>query len=250
MAVLHTLSDGAVVKRMLASDLIRIPVWKGNRIIDHAHVEGIAYTVGNAVQKLNFGYRIITLVEQDAEGRDVPVKYLIDGQHRARVLSDVFATPGSGIEDFHVIVLEKQVASELEAIAYFRELNATKSIDYGDINLTCNKYIEEILKIFNKSRAHPIRHCIAVRPYLSVEKLREALLEQKAFFSEDISRIRLFATQAAEWNNREKLRIELFTAFETPAPSVEKALDIGFVLGLDLKMRWVADVFRQINGIH
>jgi len=251
MAVLHTLSDGAVVKRMLASDLIRIPVWKGNRIIDHAHVEEIARAVGTAVQKLDFGYRIISLEEHDAEKRPILVKYLIDGQHRARVVSDVLSTSGSSFEDFHMIVLEKQVASELEAIAYFRELNATKSIDYRDDNLTCNKYMEELLKLFNTSRRHPnIRQGRTARPYLSVEKLRETLLEQKAFFSEDISRIRLFATQTAEWNNREKLRIELFTAYETPAAYIQKAIEIGFVLGLDVRMRWVAEVFRQINGIH
>ena len=38
---IHTLHDGTSIKIISSHDLIKIPVWQGNRIIDHNHVENI-----------------------------------------------------------------------------------------------------------------------------------------------------------------------------------------------------------------
>ena len=58
--VLHTLSDGSSVRAMKASELVKIPVWKGNRIIDPTHVAQIRDTIGSNVRALDFGYRLVS----------------------------------------------------------------------------------------------------------------------------------------------------------------------------------------------
>jgi dGTP triphosphohydrolase len=249
----HTLHDGCKVRLMNVSELLTIPVWKGNRILDKDHVARIAADVGFAVERLDAGYRIIHLKEEDSEGRALSARYLIDGQHRQAVVRTVFQTPGSGIPDFRVLVFEKEVKDEMEAIAYFRTLNLTKAIEYHDTNLQCNRYIEELMTVFNKSRAHPlIRAGATKRPYLSVEKLREALAARSVFFSYKPDRIRLFATQAMRENEIGLRESEMALALGSCSGSksiLESALKSRFVLALDPKLPWIDKIFREINSI-
>lgn len=58
---LATLHDGSVLKIIRAKQLINIPIWKGNRIIDMKHVDELAAAVGENVKRLDFNYRIVTL---------------------------------------------------------------------------------------------------------------------------------------------------------------------------------------------
>ena len=248
---LHTLSDGCKVRLMNVSELLTIPVWKGNRIMDKDHVARISEDVGTAVERLDTGYRIIHLKEEDSEGRATAARYLIDGQHRQAVIRAVFQTPGAVIPDFRVIVFEKEVKDEMEAIAYFRTLNLTKAIEYSDPVLHANKYIDELMKAFNKSRAHPlIRSGATKRPYLSVDKLREALVARSAFFSFRDDRIRLFATEALRENEAGLTEAEMALALGLGSKSIlDSALKCRFVLALDPKLPWIDKIFRKINGI-
>lgn len=249
---LHTLADGAQMRIMRASELITIPIWKGNRILDSAHVAAIARDVGAAVNTLDFAYRIIRIPETDSLGNPLVARYIIDGQHRHSVLSVAFHTAGVPIVDFDVIVLEKDVRDEMEAFAYFRKLNHTKAIDYRDNNLLCNKYIEELMKIFNTSRAHTmIRQGQTRRPFLSVEKLREVLMVHVALFSLDGDRIKLFATQAERENARELTvrETELALLGGKSVVGLEAAVEKRFVLALDPKLPWIGKILREINGI-
>jgi len=253
IAVLHTLSDGCKVRLMNVSELLTISVWKGNRIMDKDHVARIAEDVGTAVERLDTGYRIIHLTEEDSEGRATAARYLIDGQHRQAVIRGVFQTPGAAPSDFRVMVFEKEVKDEMEAIAYFRTLNLTKAIEYSDPVLIANKYVDELMKVFNKSRVHPlIKSGTTRRPYLSVDKLREALVARSAFFSFRDDRIRLFATEAVIENDRGVTEAEMALAFGSSACSktiMESALKSRFVLALDPKLPWIDKIFRKINGI-
>lgn len=73
--MLHTLYDGSEVRVMGAKELIKVPVWNGNRIIDGGHVQRIKSSLGSRVQKLDFGYRIVTYDENDAGGNTVTSRY-------------------------------------------------------------------------------------------------------------------------------------------------------------------------------
>ena len=54
LLMLHTLHDGSILRVMGAKDLIRVPVWHGNRIIDNAHVQKIKDGLGPKIQKLDY----------------------------------------------------------------------------------------------------------------------------------------------------------------------------------------------------
>ena len=249
-AALHTLADGNVLCVMKASELITIPIWKGNRILDMAHVAEISAEVGDEIEKLDFCYRIINIPETDCTGRHIMGRYVIDGQHRLSVLTRVFHT---SVRDFDVIILKKDVKDESDAISYFRTLNKTKIIDYDDENLQCNKYIEHLMNIFNTSR-QLIRHGATKRPYLSVDKLREALLVHKTYFSSDIDQIKLFVAHAVIENEKGILHREIELALNTNktktiANILESAIERKFVLAIDPKLQWIGEIFREIRSL-
>jgi hypothetical protein len=83
MATFHKLYDGSVLRLMSAKELIRIPVWQGNRILDTEHVSEIQRAISTDIRKLDFGYRIVSYMDTDASGRALKQYALIDGQHRA-----------------------------------------------------------------------------------------------------------------------------------------------------------------------
>ena len=166
---LHTYSDGSVLRVMDASALIHIPIWKGNRHIDLAHVKNIKEST--KAYLLDSGYKII---QYEEEG--IKKSYLIDGQHRLSVINDYFKTKTiedeyfeNPIKDFKVTVTEITVNSETDAIDYFNRINNVKPVQYEeDPNLIINKYIQAFEKSFPGM-------CKIKRPYLSTEKLRETL---------------------------------------------------------------------------
>ena len=225
---------------MPVHELIRIPVWQGNRIIDLGHVAEIAAGVGGDLTRLDFGYRIVQYDEVDAAGNRIKQSYLIDGQHRARILRDTALLP-----DFLCIVIEKSVGSELEAIAYFNTLNNVKPMHWSDTNLVISKYIAEIECAFNTRKTQLIRKGRSVRPYLSVDRLREVLLAAKEVLSEDVDRIKGFATRAVEWNSAAVRHAELTLGLGEGgkhAEMLEKCSKMGFMLACDPRLPWVSEL--------
>jgi len=162
---------------MSAIDLIKIPIWKGNRIIDLSHVQQIKDSIQGHINLLDSGYKIIKYVEEgcDESESNTIKSFIIDGQHRLMVLKDYFETAILLlIEDFPVTVTEICVKSEIEAIEYFNRINNTRPIKFEeDINLILNKYIERLIKEFSPE-LKLCRTTATKRPFLSIDKFREA----------------------------------------------------------------------------
>ena len=173
MEILHTYYNGSKLYRMSARALTKIPIWKGNRIIDMYHVENIKNSIHHNIQLLDSGYKIIQYMEEDENDKLICKSYLIDGQHRSSIVSEYFQLNNKAI-DFIVTVTEINVESEDEAIQYFNEINNVKPIQFEeDVNMILNRYLDKLMKSF------PIKmkffRSSTKRPYLSIDKFREIL---------------------------------------------------------------------------
>jgi hypothetical protein len=219
---MFTFHDGSILRIMMARDLVAIPVWKGNRTLDVAHAATIAAAVTD-IRTLDSGYRIVNYMEPDATGTPVRQSYLIDGQHRCHILRSATAL------DFPVVVTEKDVASESDAIDFFNTINTVKPQQWSiDPALVVNLYIVELEKAFPKM-IRPSTH----RPYLSVDRLREALkrlpLKAKA----------VTACVARARAKNEVLLQDAIMRSNYDLVENKRAIAIGFMLGLDLG--WVKE---------
>jgi hypothetical protein len=167
-------SDGSRWTHMSAGRLAAIPFWKGNRNVDETHVQRISQSIDKSIIELDISpYRIATIVE-DGE----LCSYIIDGQHRTSILREYFKKPDA--DDFLVIVIEKEYESEMDIIKYFETVNRTKAMHWReDPVLAANSYIAPFLKEFNKDPKKPIiRPGKVNRPYMSVDRLREVLIQK------------------------------------------------------------------------
>jgi hypothetical protein len=244
--MLHTLHDGSALRIMGAKELVRLPVWNGNRIIDNAHVQRIKDALGHKVQKLDFGYRIVTYDEVDAGGNLVTTSCIIDGQHRHRVLYDFFQE--SLCEpDFTVVVLEKKVKCEAEIIVYFKELNNQMPILWKtDPNMLANEYIKALIPVFNV-RKDLIRPKSTVRPYLSVEKLREVLVAFGEQLKESSEEIKSFVARVLRYNAKALEDSDVNIALSTKkgqAEIIQRAADQKFMLAVDPRLLWVGECLK------
>lgn len=238
---LHTLHDNSVIRIIGAKDLIQIPVWHGNRIIDTAHVAKMKDSIGQNVQKLDFGYRIVTYEDTDAGGHPIKVSCIIDGQHRHKVLYDYFHTELC-VPDFPVVILEKIVNSESEIITYFKELNNQKPIQWAsDPNMLANEYIKELSLAFNKKKDLMIRPKATTRPYLSAEKLREILVRQANLMKDSLEEIKAFVARVVKYNTDSIEMYQLNSVLDENKQNelIQKAVNHEFVLAVDSKLPWV-----------
>jgi hypothetical protein len=237
------LHDGSILRYMLARDLVRIPIWKGNRIIDGAHVDAIERSIGAHAERLDFAYRIVCCDEIDAGGRAVPTSYIIDGQHRIAVLRRLLER-GAHTLEFYAVVLEKRVESELEIIDLFNTLNSTKPITWTDTNLVVNAYIAALEEAFNVGRRAMIRKSGTHRPYVSVDRLRETLTA----FSDTLKTrttkgdISAFVDRVRAWNATQlenaPARI-MAQSKKSEGELIARAAELRFMLGCDLKLKWI-----------
>lgn len=238
VVALHTLNDGSSLRIMKASELVNIPVWKGNRVIDSAHVTAIRTAVGSNVRVLDFGYRLVTYYVTDAGGKSVSVTELVDGQHRHAVLCEHFRAPYFG-EDFNVVVTVKHIESELEIIEYFNMLNHVKSITWTDTNLVVNAYISALERAFNKPKMLYIRPKATTRPYLCVEKVREELAKYSGLSGSRVA-VDTFIGKVVAWNTERLRTAELEAALGgRHAEFLTKAAGIGFMLAADPRLPWI-----------
>lgn len=242
--MLHRFHDGSVLRTMKAKDLVKIPIWKGNRTLDKAHAARIREAVPR-VALLDSGYRIVKYNETNAAGMPVLQSYLIDGQHRAEVLREHFL--GSLCEpDFEVVVSEKLVASESEAIDYFNAINNVKPQQWRtDPAILVNKYITELERTFNTKKPGFIRTSTN-RPYLGADKLREALKAVTADLPQETTQIQAFC-QRALMKNKEMLEHASLLCLANTKDSkfYERAAEVGFMLAVDSKLPWVRELLRH-----
>lgn len=241
MTVLFIHSDGSITKKITIKELLIIPIWKGNRILDKDHVLKIKNAVGLNIKSLDHGYRIIKYNEISTDNEPVEQSYIIDGQHRLSVIRDHFSAGYQ--DDFEVLVTERQVASELDAIEYFNELNMVKPQSWTtDPNLISNLYIVALEKKFNTKKIQLIRKGNTKRPYLSSDKLREKLCSISASLKTNTDFINKFAERAIGYNTTLKTQYASNLKKEYEEKFSEKAASIGFFLGLDPKLKWVDEL--------
>lgn len=238
MELLHIYSDGSKLYKMSALALTCIPVWKGNRIIDMEHVSNIKNSIQNKGYLLDSGYKIIQYEETDEYNKTIKQSYIIDGQHRINIVKDYFDSHES-IKDFEVTVTEIKVNSELDAILYFNTINNVKPIHYEeDINLIANKYIYKLHKEYN-SPHNLFRNGITKRPYLSIDKLREALKKRIAKLK--IIDIDNFVIDCKKINGIliQELEIRSLNENDKDIKIIHKSILLNFALSYDDKFKWL-----------
>jgi hypothetical protein len=244
--MLYTYNDGSKLIVMSAKELINIPVWKGNRILDVDHMKSIKKDVGQDVRLLDSNYSVVTYDEVTATGDTVPQTYLIDGQHRAHIIRDFYKEMLCE-PDFTVTVRQKVVESEGDAVEYFNALNNVKRQYWNsDPNLIVNKYILAMEQHFNTDRKCPMIRPNAHRPYLSSDKLREVLLKHSAFFKNSTVEVAKFIAAAKKRNNQLVKDLEMTSALPNKNHAlIERCVNINFGLAWDTKLAWIGDILNK-----
>jgi hypothetical protein len=241
MELIHTYSDGSKLFKMSALALVRFPIWKGNRIIDLEHVKNIKESVDNKAYFLDSGYKTIQYDEVDGNNKPIKKTYIIDGQHRISVVSDYFENVQDA-KDFLVTVTEIRVDSELEAIEYFNKINNVKPIQFKeDPNLIVNKYIQRLIASY-PVKSKLFRTGATKRPYLSVDKFREALIK-KVDNLKKIS-IEKFIKECETVNTKtiQELEIRSLNEKEKEIKIISKILELDFALAWDDKFKWLDSI--------
>jgi hypothetical protein len=245
--LLHKYNDGSHLFTMSARSLSQMPIWKGNRIIDLSHVQQIKDTIQGRVYLLDSGYKIIKynddsdiLEEGSKTTASMIQSFIIDGQHRIMVLKDYFETATfRDIDDFQVTVTEIRVDSEADAIDYFNRINNTRPIRFEeDINLIINRYIERVIKEFSP-KMKLFRTSATKRPFLSVDKFREAL--QKRADKIKLIPLESFVEQCKSINRStiQELEIRSLNEKDKEIKMIQKMIELEFALAWDDKFRWL-----------
>lgn len=238
MELLHTYSDGSKLYKMSALALSKIPIWKGNRIIDLAHVKNIKESINSKAYLLDSGYKTIQYDELDENEKPVKKTYLIDGQHRISVVNDYFENLEHP-SDFMVTVTEIRVDSEIEAIDYFNKINNVKPIQFQeDPNLLVNKYLQRLIGSF-PVKGKLFRTGATKRPYLAVDKFREVLKKR----SDGLRKISIekFIKECKSTNIKiiQELEIRSLNENDKELKIINKILELGFALAWDDKFKWL-----------
>jgi hypothetical protein len=235
--MLHTFSDGSVLYKIKAHELISIPVWKGNRFINLDHANQIKKEIGDAIQTLDSSiFRVVKYKDGKIEQ-----KFLADGQHRQYVMRKYYEENVLFALNFDVILIEKTVDSEADAIEYFNTLNNSKPQQDNDPKLLANKYILAMIKQF-KIHIRP-EGKTTKRPFLSSDALRKVLEENATLLKQSNDSVKLFIEKVDSWNKKKINEYELRSAFiQTKEQSVlSNCIDKKFVLAFDVKLPWVKE---------
>lgn len=241
MELLHSYSDGSKLFKMSALVLLRIPIWKGNRIIDIEHVKNIKTSVDNKAYYLDSGYKTIQYDEIDENNKAIKKTYLIDGQHRISVVSDYFENIPDA-KDFQVTVTEIRVDSEVDAIDYFNKINNVKPIQFKeDPNLIVNKYIQMLMASY-PPKSKLFRNGATKRPYLSVDKFREVLTKKV----DNLKKIPIekFIKDCKTINTKilQELELRSQNEKEKELKIIIKILELNFGLAWDDKFKWLDSI--------
>ena len=241
MELIHTYSDSSKLFKMSALSLIRIPIWKGNRIIDLEHVKNIKESIDYKAYLLDSGYKTVQYNEMDESNKPVKKTYLIDGQHRISVVADYFENIQDA-KDFSITVTEIRVDSEVDAIEYFNKINNVKPIQFKeDPNLIVNKYLQRLITSF-PVKLKLFRNGATKRPYLSVDKFREALIKRV----DNLKKISIekFIKECKNINTKiiQELEINSLNEKEKELKIIIKILELEFALAWDDKFKWLDNI--------
>jgi len=211
-------------------------------MIDMEHFERLKTSVGSDCRVLDSGYKMIQY-EEDEDGQRVKKSYVVDGQHRIRVLQDAFSQLGREV-DFVVTVTEIEVASEQEAIRYFNQINHAKPISYTeDERMVANRYLEGVLKEYD-SKLRLIRPGATRRPYLSSDRFREHLIKNLPLLT--LYSVESFVELCRIANERllelVRTRCEQGGA---DALMAKKMVELGFALAWDEKYKWLRILLKR-----
>ena len=228
---LFNASDGSKYRIVTARWLSQVPVWKGNRVIDMTHVDRIREGLKGNIPLLNANPFRLAFVKED---NDVVTRYIIDGQHRHHLLKEYFQHPAA--QDFNIMVAAKQFGNEDEIIDYFKMINTTKSIPWKEDPVLCaNTYVSAIMKQFNTDPKFPlIRAGKTKRPFMSADKLREALIAKHVY---DWKKGPVEFAEECVSKNEEKT--EGLKVKDTLTPMEHKALEYHFALAMDDTFSWI-----------
>ena len=235
--MIHTFIDKSVLVKVKAKELVGIPVWRGNRFLDIAHAEKIKESIGHKIELLDKAiYSVVTYKEGDKTQR-----YLVDGQHRQYVLRKYFEENIILPYNFPLLVIEKAVEDEAEAIEYFNIINNTKPQYEDDKKLLANKYIAALMKKFPKLIRPEGK--ATKRPFLSSDLLRKVLEENSALLKQSNDIITNFVENVNIWNTKKITEYEIGSVIVTNKDKsvLESSLDKRFVLAFDAKLPWVKD---------
>ena len=242
--MLHTFLDGSVLRKIGVRELIHIPVWKGNRHIDLQHATQIQKEVGDNITVLDS--TIFRVVQYNDDG--VQQTYLIDGQHRQYVLRKYFEE-NMFMPTFDVLVVEKKVEEESDAIEYFNTLNNVKPQFENDTKLLANKYINALLKVYNKTKGTSMirpEGKATRRPFLSSDALRAGLEEHGKLLKQSKECIQCFLERVEAWNKKKLAECEIQSLYmnQKNKQLVEACLEKKFVLALDPKLPWIYECLQ------
>jgi len=224
-------SDGSHYQIASARWLSQIPVWRGNRVIDMTHVEKIRQGIRTNIPLLNSNpYRIAVITEEDGTVK----QYIIDGQHRQYILNEHFKK--EDVPDFEVLIARKNFENEDEIIDYFKAINTTRAIQWKeDPVMITNTYVSAVSKEFNINPKFPmIRAGKTTRPFLSADKLREALLAKHA---ETWTKTPMEFAEHCRYENEQRINGLKIKANKTDMEY--RALKYNFSLGLDMALNWI-----------
>lgn len=238
MEFLHQYHDGSRLYCMSARALCRIPIWKGNRIMDMKHVQELKQSIGDHITSLDSGYKIIRYEEEEEKGNNVKKSYVVDGQHRIHILNDAFKTMEPHI-DFIVTITEIELESEEKVIQYFNQINHAKPISYTeDDQMIVNRFLEAILKAFD-SKLRLIRQGATRRPYLSSDRLREQLMKQIHLIKGRKPSDLVLYFQETNRCLIEELKMNI-DIVDKNSIMKQKMIELHFGLAWDEKFRWLS----------
>jgi len=194
-------------------------------------------------------FRVVQYREMNAANQYVLQKYLIDGQHRAHVLRSYFQETLCA-PDFQVLVIEKNVGSESDAIDHFNMLNNVKAQQWShDPKLLANKYVNALDKQFNVDKKNPLIRLgkLTKRPYLSGDVLREALEKVAMHLKQDKDHIQLFVAKVVKWNEKavQEIRLKLLQENEKKHTNLIEGVDKrNCALAYDSKLPWIKECLQ------
>ena len=233
--MIHTFSDTSVLKKIKAKELVGIQVWKGNRFIDNDHVNKIKSAIGDRIESLDSTiFRVVKYKDGDVEQ-----KYLVDGQHRQEVIKKYYEENYILPINFDVLLHEKIVDSEAEAIEYFNAINNTKPQQDNDPKILTNKYILALEKHFVKLIRPEGKG--TKRPFLSNDLLRTELQKNASMLKQSNEFVKRFIQRVDAWNKKRINDYDL-GLIETKELSVLKScIEKKFILAFDSKLPWIKD---------
>jgi hypothetical protein len=249
MKIIHTYHDGSELQVITSRELIRLAIWKGQRIMDAERVSEMQCSIGANFERLDSGYHVVRYKEEAADGRRVESTYLIDGQHRASVLRGYYESTICE-PDFEVTVTVRDVESEVDAIEYFNKINNVKVQQWAiDPNLLINSYMAALERVFNKPRFAQIRPGKTKRPYLSSDSLRTAFLTCKHLIKGGDA-VALFVAACEAYNSKllHQLSIELLHSRTSKDKLKESAIKVHFALAYDERLDWVRQMLLNNSG--